>query len=261
MTTINVAGTSVNYSATGAGPGLVFVHGTSVDAQGNFGHVVDRFADQRRVICPNYGGAGHSTIPDGSLALDTLVEQIAGTIRHAATAPVDLVGDSLGAVVAAATAARYPALVRKLVLVAGWADSGDARHKMVFDTWARLAASDAELASRYGMALAVKPAFLTALGEATIAALSRQPAPSETGRRIDLGSRIDIRDAARTITAPTLIIRGSHDYLIPPYQTALLRTLINNSQDVEVDSGHAVFLEKGDEVVAIIREFLFAHAM
>jgi pimeloyl-ACP methyl ester carboxylesterase len=54
------------------------------------------------------------------------VEQIAATIRHTSDGAADLIGDSLGAVVAAATAAHHPPLVRKLMLVAGSADSSDA---------------------------------------------------------------------------------------------------------------------------------------
>ena len=118
MTAISAAGTTVHYSTAGKGPGMLLVHGTSIGAQANFGHVVERFTDQRQVFSPDYAGCGNSTIPPGDLKLDTLVEQIAATIRHASDGPVDLLGDSLGAV--AATAARYPALVRRLVLVAGW---------------------------------------------------------------------------------------------------------------------------------------------
>ncbi|KVG52162.1 hypothetical protein WJ33_10860 [Burkholderia ubonensis] len=256
MATFSVAETSVNYTTTGTGPGLVLVHGTSIDAQANFGHVIGRFADQRLVIAPNYAGCGDSTIPEGDLTLDTLVEQIAGTIRHAGIGAVDLVGDSLGAVVAAATAATHPSLVRRLVLVSGWADSGDARHQMVFDTWARLEGTDSELSNRYVMSLAVKPAFLTALGGDNIAAFLRQAAPPDTQRRIALGQRINLRDKLPNISAPTLIVHGSHDYLIPAYQAQVLHQLIGNSRYDEIDSGHAVFLEAADELVARIRDFL-----
>jgi pimeloyl-ACP methyl ester carboxylesterase len=258
VTTISVAGTQVCYTSTGDGPGLVLVHGTSADGRSNFGHVVDRFADRRCVVTPDFGGSGDSTIPTGPLALDILVEQIAGTIGDSASAAVDLLGDSLGAVVAAATAARYPSLVRRLVLVAGWADSADPRHQLVFGTWARLERDHSELGNRYGLSLAVSPGFLTGLGPDTIAEIIRQPTPSDTDRRIDLGLRIDIRDAVSTITAPTLVISGKHDFLVPGYQTRRLRELIPHSEYVELDVGHAAFLEKPGELVQIVRTFLFA---
>ncbi|AMP12770.1 alpha/beta fold hydrolase [Collimonas pratensis] len=257
MTAISVADTTVHYSVCGKGTGLVLVHGTSIDAQANFGHVAERFADQRQVISPNYAGCGNSTIPAGDLTLDVLVEQIAATIRHASDSPVDLLGDSLGAVVAAATAARYPALVRKLVLVAGWADSSDARHQMVFQTWAKLEELDSELSNRYVMSLAVSPPFLTALGHDNISMFLKQAAPPDTKRRIELGLRIDIRDLLKKITAPTLVVRGAHDYLIPEYQTRALHESIQGSEYAQVESGHAAFLEKPDVLVQMIRDFLF----
>jgi pimeloyl-ACP methyl ester carboxylesterase len=258
MTTISVAGTQVCYTSTGEGPGLVLVHGTSADGRSNFGHVVDRFADRRCVVTPDFGGSGDSTIPAGPLALDTVVEQIAGTIAHATPAPVDLLGDSLGAVVAAATAARHPSLVRRLVLVAGWADSADPRHQLVFGTWARLQRDGSELGNRYGLSLAVSPGFLTALGPETITAIAGQPTPSDTDRRIDLGLRIDIRAAVRTITAPTLVISGKYDFLVPGYQTRLLHELIPHSEYVELEAGHAAFLEQPDDLVELVRAFLFS---
>jgi pimeloyl-ACP methyl ester carboxylesterase len=258
MTTISIAGTSVNFTITGHGPAMVLVHGTSIDAQANFGHLVERFGDQRQVVSVNYAGSGGSTIPDGDLALETLVEQIAAAIRRASDGPVDLVGDSLGAVVAAATAATYPELIRKLVLVAGWADSGDARHQMVFDTWAELEAANPEMGNRYVMSLGVKPAFLTAFGSENIAAFLHQAPPPHTNRRIRLGLRIAISDKLKNIAAPTSIIRGEHDYLIPPYQTEALHAGIQGSEMVVLDCGHAAFLEKPDELVTHIRQFLFA---
>jgi pimeloyl-ACP methyl ester carboxylesterase len=108
------------------------------------------------------------------------------------------------------------------------------------------------------LALAVQPAFLTALGSETLAALLRaSPAPN-THRRIALGLTINIRDLVKSIAAPTLIIRGACDVLIPEYQTRVLHELIRDSQYVAVDSGHGVFLEQPDAVCNFVVEFLEA---
>jgi pimeloyl-ACP methyl ester carboxylesterase len=247
----------VSYTTSGTGTGLVLVHGTSMDGSANFGHVVDRFAKERQVILPDYGGCGESAIPDGELTLDTLVGQLA-TVIATAGGPVDLLGDSLGAMVAAATAARYPELVRRLVLVAGWADSGDARHQLVFGTWARLVELDPELGNRYGLAMALSPGFLSSLGEDTIARFAAAAPPADTLRRIGLDLRVDIRAEARRISAPTLVIRGEADYLVPEYQSLALRELIPGSAYAEVESGHGALLERSDEVVELARRFFSA---
>ncbi|WP_394840116.1 alpha/beta hydrolase [Pendulispora rubella] len=257
MTAITISGTTVSYTKVGKGPGLVLVHGTSLDGTSNFAHIVPRFSDARTVVALDYAGAGASTIPEGDLTLDLLVDQVAGAIRHASDGPVDLLGDSLGAVVAAATAARHPALVRRLVLVAGWAYSGDPRHQLMFGTWARLEGLDSELGNRFGMAMALRPEFLTALGHENIARALMQKTPPNTLRRIELGLRVDIRDEAKKIVAPTLIIQGTDDYLVPEYQSRALRESIDGSRYASVESGHGIFFEKADDVVALARTFLF----
>ncbi|UTH76124.1 alpha/beta fold hydrolase [Chromobacterium sp. IIBBL 290-4] len=257
MPQLAVNHTQVNYSSQGDGPALVLVHGTSVDAQANFGHLAERFADRRRVVLPNYGGNGGSTLPPGPLRLDTLVEQIAAVIDDASPEqPVDLLGDSLGAVVAAAVAARHPQRIRRLILVAGWANSHDARHQMVFRGWADLLQADNALCNRYAAALALSPAFLSALGEDVITAFLRQTPPPDTLRRVELGLGIDIRNAASAIAAPTLVIAGKQDYLVPAYQTQDLQQRIAGSLYAEVDAGHGVLLEQPDRVVELVRKFL-----
>ena len=171
--------------------------------------------------------------------------------------PVDLLGDSLGSVVAAATAARHPTIVRRLVLIAGWADSSDSRHQLVFGTWATLQKLDSELANRFAFSLAVNPTFFTKLGWDTVQSLLREPARPHAIRRIELGLQLDIRKDLREIVSPTLIIRGAYDYLVPEYQSRVVHESIRGSEYVSVDAGHAVLTEKPDEVVELIRKFLF----
>src|SRR6185437_14137150 len=257
MHSVKASGTVVPYSKEGSGPGLLLVHGTTVNSRANFGQVIERFTDRREVITPDYAGCGRSTIPVGPLSLELLTEQIAAVARHATQGPVDLLGDSLGAAVAAATAARYPSLVRRLVLVAGWADSADPRHQLVLGTWARLVETSPELGARFAMLVGVSPAFLTALGRDVIEAFTLQPPAAHTVRRLELGQRIDIREAARRIVAPTLLIRGTWDYLVPEYQTRALHELIPGSRCEALDCGHAAFFEKPDEIVRLVRNFLF----
>ena len=256
MKQLEVSGTITEYSQIGEGPGLLLIHGTSVDGAGNFGQAASRFADIRTVVLPNHSGAGASTIPAGPLEVATSVAQIAGIISDLGGAPVDLVGDSLGAVVAAATAARHPSLVRRLVLVAGWVTSAPARHQLVFATWARLQRTDPELGNRYMLSLALTPEFLESMGPTALGEALAQPMPSRTLERIDLGLRIDIEQDLARVSMPTLVVAGVHDQIIPAYQTEHLHAAIPGSRYATVDSGHAAFVEQPDALVELIRAFL-----
>ncbi|MGI5327732.1 alpha/beta fold hydrolase [Actinomadura nitritigenes] len=256
MHTVHVRDTEVAYRRAGDGIGLVLLHGTNSDGASGFGHLVDRFTDRRTVITPDYAGAGHSTVPDGPLSLDLLVDQVAAVISDAGDSPVDLLGTSLGAVVAAATAASRPGLVRRLVLVAGWVSSRDARHRLVFETWKRLQDLDPELSTRFGMSLAFSPHFLSGLGPERVSALTTRRFPADTDRRIDLGLRIDLEGVLPRITAPTLVIGLTQDALVPVDHSRALHKMIPVSRYAEIDSGHAVQLERPKELTRLARAFL-----
>jgi pimeloyl-ACP methyl ester carboxylesterase len=256
MPTVSVSGTDVHYSLSGDGPGLVLVHGSSMDAASNFGHLVGQLTDRHAVITPDYAGSGQTTAPAGELTLDLLVDQVTAAARDATTGRVDLVGFSLGAVVAASLAARHPDLVRRLVLVAGWTHSDDPRLRLGMEFWGRLMDVDPELASVHGPLVAFSPAFLSGLGHDGLAQIvTAKPAPG-TRRQIDLNLRVDIRDQLPRITAPTLVVGCALDYLVPVQHARGLHQAIPHSRYVELDSGHVVFLERPAELIAIVREFL-----
>ena len=236
---------------------LVLLHGVTGDGRSHFGHLADRFADGRRtVVLPDYAGSGASTLTDGPLTLDLLVDEVADAIRQSSSSPVDLAGFSLGAVVAAAVAAAHPELVRRLVLVAGWASGEDARHKLVFDTWARLEAADPDLFARLGPLLAFEPAFLSELGPQGLAEILSAELPAATGRQLDLSLRVDIRDRLQRIATPTLVIGCARDHLVPVGHARALREAIAGSDYAEIDSGHAVIFEKPDELVELVSDFI-----
>ena len=256
MSIVEVAGTVVHYHSIGEGPGLMLVHGSSIDAATNFGGLVEQFADRRTVITPDYAGSGKTTLPDGELTAELLVAQMAAVADHAATGPVDVVGFSLGAVVAAALTARHPDLVRRLVLVAGWVDSTDPRLRLGLSTWRRLLDIDADLYASYGLLVGASPAFLGKFDEQTLATLrALRPAPG-TAAQIDLDLRIDIRDELAEILVPTLVVGCTQDHLVPVKHARLLHEGIAGSEYTEMDSGHVVFAEQPDAIANVIREFI-----
>jgi pimeloyl-ACP methyl ester carboxylesterase len=250
-------GTTVPYTVTGTGKGVVLLHGTSGDAETNWAHLVDRFTDARRVIVPDYAGSGKSTTGDGDLTLDLLVEQAAAVIRDAGDGSVDLVGFSMGAVVAAAAAAAHPDLVRRLVLIAGWVNSDDARFQLAFGTWARLEDLDPDLYVRVPSLLAFSPPFLSALGHDGLATLLAVKPPTATRRQIELDMRTDITASLAKITAPTLVVGCTRDSLVPVEHSRALHNAIAGSTYAELDSGHVVMHERPDELVRLVRDFLF----
>ncbi|WP_257549330.1 alpha/beta fold hydrolase [Sphingopyxis sp. DBS4] len=122
-TTYRVAGGyDIAITETGAGPAVVFIHGSGPGASGlsNFKQNVAAFADAGyRVLLPDMIGYGASSKPEGidyTLALftDTLFD----ALKQAGVAEAVLVGNSLGGGVAVQMALDHPGFATKLVLMA-----------------------------------------------------------------------------------------------------------------------------------------------
>jgi pimeloyl-ACP methyl ester carboxylesterase len=239
---------------------LVFLHGATGEGQTHFGRLADRFGDRHKVLLPDYAGSGTSNLSDGRFTLDQVVDEVVAIIDASRTAPVDLVGFSLGPVAAAALAAQHPRLIRHLVLIAGWASSDDARHQLVTGTWARLERSDPEAFARFGPIVAFSPSFLTSLGNDGIEQVLSGGLPDATGRQLDLCLRVDIRQHLDQIAAPTLVVGCTQDALQPIEHSRALHDAIATSRYAEIDSGHAVMFEKPDELTELLRSFLFEDA-
>jgi pimeloyl-ACP methyl ester carboxylesterase len=261
MPTIEAEQSTVHYTTVGEGPGLVFVAGSGLAAQLNFGHLVEAFTDERAVVLPDYAGSGDTAGPEGELTVEILAGQIGAVVRETAAerGPVDLVGYSLGAVVAAAVAATHPDAVRRLVLVAGW-PGPDTRQDLNVDVWQKLELADHDLFSRFLQLACFSPEFLSSLPREALAGLIENAPPIGEGmrRHIDLNRRADIGDLLPKITAPTLVIGLTHDFVVPVASARRLSEGIDGSRFTEIPSGHLVVFERPRELVDAVRGFLLS---
>ncbi|WP_340616598.1 alpha/beta fold hydrolase [Xenorhabdus entomophaga] len=237
---------------------VVFLHGTNSSGSSSFGEIKKAFIGDRTVIIPDYAGCGHSGLPSEALTIEHIAEQIAVVIEDSGEVPVDLVGVSLGAVVAAVVAAKYPHLINKLILTAPWATNDDPRHQLIFNTWLHLELNDKASSMAFGLSHALSPEFISSLGHETIQKICSQPAEKEIEKRIALGLNINIKDYLNQIDKDTLVIGLSRDTLIPPYLVRDVYNNVKNSTYKEINSGHAVHIEKPTEWIDLIKDFTFS---
>jgi uncharacterized protein len=69
--------------------------------------------------------------------------------------------------------------------------------------------------------------------------------------------RADVRDQLQLVKAPTLVVGCILDHLVPVENARALHAAIPGSSYAELDSGHVVSAEKPDELVGLLRSFLF----
>ncbi|MFJ6701108.1 alpha/beta fold hydrolase [Streptomyces sp. NPDC091272] len=259
MPTLEVAATQVHYRTHGTGPGLLLVHGSTADSEANFAGLRPYFTEHRTVITPDYAGSGLTALPAGGvLTLDHLVAQIAAVAeQEGAGTPLDVVGVSLGAVVAAALAADHPHLVNRLVLAGGWARNNDPRQQLALGLWRRLADLDPQAYGEFITLLSLAPDHLARLAPEEIAKIAAGAVPTEGARRqLDLDITVDIQNKLAEIRAPTLVIGARHDQVIPVSHSKDLHTGIAGSRYAEIDGGHNTPFENPAALAGLVNEFL-----
>ncbi|MFF8314629.1 alpha/beta fold hydrolase [Streptomyces lydicus] len=115
-------------------------------------------------MAPDLPGSGGTRDPGGPLTLHDLVAHVVAAARDAGLDRFHVVGHSLGAVAATATAALHPDLVNSLTAHAGWARS-DPQLVFQFALWQHLARTDPAAMARMML--------LTAMGKEALRAYDR----------------------------------------------------------------------------------------
>ncbi|UCV18162.1 alpha/beta fold hydrolase [Ferribacterium limneticum] len=231
---------------------LIFLPGWCV-GRGPLNATVNRINGQIFDL-PGYGNA--PLISD----FDAAADDIAARLQAGTT----LAGWSLGAQLALAVAARHPAKVGKLVLVAGttsFVQRDGWPHAMPPATLAEFAAGVAADVE------AMLPRFVggfnrgDARAKAVTLELLKLADPRPSGEVLATGLNwlrdIDLRDLAPQVKAPTLLIHGAADPLMPLGAAEALAALIPGAKlAVFDDCAHAPFMSRPDDFVATVHQFL-----
>jgi len=254
LSSVAVGKASVAYEVQGEGDPVVLLHG-SAGSRSHWLLAAPVMTQRNRLVLMEYSGGGETTDPGGPLEVDELVDQVLGVADAESLERFHVAGWSLGAVIAAATAARVPERVRSAAFICGWATS-DAYMRFSFDLWQRLLAENPDLFGRYLFQIGFTPEWFAATGddiEAAIA-LGASLAPG-AARHIDLDRRVDISARLSAISAPTLVIGALRDLVVPFGHSRVLAESIAGSELVELDCGHFVPFERPDELAVALTGF------
>ena len=249
----------VAYRTIGSGPPLILITGYSGTMEGWDRRLVDALAEHHRVVLLDNAGIGE-TVALPKLTVDAMANQTSALIAALGLKRADVLGWSMGSMIAQALAVLHPAQVRRLVLCASFPGDG---------TTVRPAQS-AIAALKSGDPAKVMadlfPADQTNAQNTYLAAVSSwPPAPtvpaavlSAQSHAVDLwwaGTDPAGRKTAG-IAAPTLVADGSRDPLDPVANSRALTKLIPHAQLVLYpDAAHA-FLFQEDGFAARVEAFL-----
>lgn len=224
-------------------------------------HWVPKLSDTYRVVRPELRGHGRSTTSSAPWSYDDLVDDLAEFIRELGVGKVHLLGEAGGGMIAVGVAALHPNLVRSLItssmpqrvdianqqfFSAGLPSWRDALLQLGSKGWAEWLISQPGTVARMGRRqrqwwldqFAMTP-------PQTLADLS------------DVLSNADITPLLPHVTVPSLVLAPMHSAVTNIAEQVKIAECIPNAYLQPINGvGHEIYIDKADECVAAVRQFL-----
>ena len=247
----------VGYREVGSGPPLVLIMGYAGTMETWEPQLVDTLALRNRVVVFDNAGIGSTKALPSPLTIDAMANQTSALITALGLGRADVLGWSMGGMIAQALAVLHPGQVRRLVLCATFPGEGT-----VIPPQAKIndltngnglpvlfpadqpmaAAAFAAGAESYADAEAASAGVISAQGRAALSWFhGDDPAGRETSQ----------------ITAPTLIADGTEDQLDAVANARAVAGLIPGAKLVLYpDAGHGFLFQEGAPFVVTVESFL-----
>jgi pimeloyl-ACP methyl ester carboxylesterase len=250
--------TEVHYEERGKGPPLLLLMGFGAAGDLWGSEFLDALAKRFRLLLVDNRGTGLTHRGTAPYTIVQLAEDALAVLDKEGLLSAHVFGVSMGGMIAQEIAIRHPARVRGLVLgctTPGGAEETQPRRTII---------DDLERNGLFGgrmNGLLVTPEYLARrtglLTRLAIRALARPTSLTVLGEQLAAVESFDTSTRLHEIIAPTLVITGDKDAIIPHQNSRLLVRGIKGAQGVIVkDTAHCFFWEAPDRAAAAIVQFL-----
>ena len=256
---ISAQGRAVSYHQVGAGDPVVFLHGIGSGGASWLQQLETWPSAQRRIAwdAPGYGGS--TPLPSPTPSARDYAAALASFLDSLELDCVDLVGHSLGALMALSLAAHWPARVRRLILAdpaRGYgSENAGVRDRKLAE---RVAAMDADgpagLARNRAQKLlsANAPSFALSLVAWNMSRLR----PAGYKQASHMLAHSDILADAERYAGPALVLCGAEDIITPPAIARKVASALEPGAYQEIpNAGHASYVERPDVFNETVRRY------
>src|ERR1700694_1209756 len=249
-----VNGINLYYETHGSGRPLVLLHG-GLGSGEMFGPVLPLLAERHQVVAVDLQGHGRTADIDRPMDVRLMAGDISALIDHLRLDAPDVVGYSLGGGVALHTAAKYPAKVRRLVMV-----SANVRPDAIYP----------EMRAQQGQVNAAAADFMK---DTPMYQLYQRvaPRPDDFPRLLgkigeEMSKDFDFSEEVRGLQMPTLVVAADADMAPPSHYVEVFKLLGGGLRDGgwmgegRPKGGHALAILPGLTHYNIFNSPLFAAA-
>jgi pimeloyl-ACP methyl ester carboxylesterase len=254
---------AVGYRIFGSGPTLLLIMGYGGTMEAWDPRFIDALAQHHRIVMFDNAGVGDTQSLPTPLTIDSMANQTSALIDTLNLKKPDVLGWSMGGMIAQALAVEHPSQVSRLVLCATYPGTGTVKPS-------QSAINDLKSTNSAKVMSALFPSSQTAAKEAfAIATGDYPPLPSAPSAIVAVQTNavdewFDGRDLAGSKTAdidvPTLVADGTTDRLDAVANDLRLASLIPKTQlKLYPDAGHAFLFQEETTFVPAIEAFLNAN--
>ena len=254
----------IYYETHGEGTPLILIRGLGSSADHWYTQVPELSKHFRVIIFDNRGIA-RSTDSGEPFTIQDMAQDTIELLDHLGIQRTHLLGLSMGGMIAQEIAIQHPHRINGLILAVTHC-GGDQQIKAAADvteTIQRLAIDNSLEARVMAATVFFAPQTLkenaAALQAYSAASLKYTTAPEMIKRQMQAISTHATFDRLHRIKAPTLVLGGAEDVLIPPHNSNILSEQIPNAKLLIVPGGgHQVLIEQADacnqEIIAFLQQ-------
>jgi len=263
MPKVKVNDIQVNYEMKGEGFPLMMIMGLSGNIDWWDPRMIQELSKNFKTVMFDNRGAGRTDQSDREGTIRLFADDTAGLMDALKISSAHVLGISMGGMIAQELALKYPEKVEKLILCSttcGGSKSILASQEVLDALTADRSGLPAEEAAKIIVPFCFtkdfmdnNPDFL----ELMIRQILKAPISNEAyARQLNAILQFDTYERLSQIKAPTLVLHGKRDILVPPENGSILVKGIPNAKLVKLENSAHGLVEDMEEVTHIIREFL-----
>ena len=263
MAFVENQGARIYWDEQGQGEPIVLIMGLGYPSEMWY-RIRPALSARYRTIALDNRGAGRSDVPPGSYSIPQMASDAAAVLDAAGIESAHVFGVSMGGMIAQEFALQYPARVRSLIL--GCTAAGGPTAVRAEPEAIQMLMSRARMSPEQAAEAAVPFIYDRATPRERIdedLAIRRPWFPSPEGYAAQLQGILAWEAYSRLgqIVAPTLVIHGESDRLVPPGNANLIAERIPGAKLVMIPrASHLFFTDQPEVAHRAIKEFLAVHS-
>ncbi len=247
----------------GEGYPIVLIQGLAANMDWWDPDLLSALSERYQVLTFDHRGAGRTVTPEhGRWTCETFADDTAALMEAMGLECANVLGASMGGMIAQELVIKYPQKVNKLVLTSTFCGGTRSVYasREVFDKMAD-STGGAEKALQRTIELMFTPDTITEepeVIEGFKAAWMKAPTSNHNAvRQYMAAATIDSYERLPEITAPTLVVMGTADILIPPENSRIIAERIPGAKLIEYEGfGHSFISRMPEYFINDLLEFL-----